>query len=178
MRKNLVHGTVVVLIACAACSSTSKTSSNTPVPTATPTANATATSAPKSTSAPTSTPAPTAHAVPTLGRPWSPNQKGYGEVRPATIDNNGDPTGRVTNITWNSWGGTQAIGQGTSTYVAPGSSVAQGQQETATVTAFDEGTCGGRFMYRAVEWYFPQHGQHFSSTNYIDICSGKYVGTH
>jgi hypothetical protein len=42
--------------------------------------------------------------------------------------------------------------------------------------AFDLGNCDGKLMYRAVEWYFPQHGEHFNPRQYEDICTGSYVG--
>jgi hypothetical protein len=84
---------------------------------------------------------------------------GFGAVRPAEISLGGDPTGMLTGITWQSWGGAQATGTGTSTYVAPGQSVAQGTQETATVVAYGLGTCKGASAYQEVVWYFPQHGQ-------------------
>ena len=29
----------------------------------------------------------------------------------------------------------------------------------------------------AVEWYFPQHGGKFDPNNYVNICTGDYVGT-
>lgn len=146
-----------------ACSSGAKTASTSPVPLASPTAA-------QSTVSPG-----TAAVQPALGRSWSSGQKGYGEVRPSEIFNGGDPTGLVDNITWESWGGARAIGHGTSTYVAPYQSTAQGTQETATVVAFDLGSCSGTLMYRAVEWYFPQHGGEFDLANYTDICKGQFV---
>jgi hypothetical protein len=96
-------------------------------------------------------------------------------VRPREIFNGGDPTGLVENVVWLSWGGARAIGHGTSTYVAPYQSTAQGTQEAVTVVAFDLGSCNGTLMYRAVEWYFPQHGGQFDLATYIDICKGAYV---
>jgi hypothetical protein len=100
---------------------------------------------------------------------------GFGQVRPARIFNGGDPTGLVTRITWSSWGGGKAIGKGTTVYVAPGQSNAQGRQQRVTVVAFRLGGCHGTVMYRAVEWYFPQHGQKFSASHYEDICAGSYA---
>jgi hypothetical protein len=114
--------------------------------------------------------------IPVLGMPWGPYQEGYGLVRPATISNGGDPTGIVSNVTWQSWGGPQAIGIGTSDYVGANQSVAAGTEETATIVAFDVGDCQGKLMYQAVEWYYPQHGQSFSPSTYMDICTGTYVG--
>lgn len=40
--------------------------------------------------------------------------------------------------------------------------------------AFDLGTCNGRYMYSAVEWYFPQHGQKFDPAQFEDVCIGAY----
>jgi hypothetical protein len=97
-------------------------------------------------------------------------------VRPSTIDNNGDPTGTVVNVRWQSWGGPQAIGEGTTTYVAANETVAQGKQALATVVAFNLGRCGGKFMYQALNWYFPEYGQTFNPNSYINICTGSYVG--
>jgi hypothetical protein len=115
-------------------------------------------------------------AIPVLGMPWGPYQEGYGQVRPATISNGGDPTGIVSNVTWHSWGGPQAVGTGTSDYVGANQSVAAGTEETTKVVAFNIGDCQGKLMYEAVEWYYPQHGQSFSPSTYIDICTGTYVG--
>lgn len=117
--------------------------------------------------------------VPVLGRPaglFGYNGRGFGKVRPATVFNGGDPTGLVMHITWSSWGGSTAAGTGTSDWVGPNQSVATGTQETVTIVAFNLGTCGGKLMYRAVEWYFPQHGQKFDPSQYEDICHGSYVG--
>jgi hypothetical protein len=98
---------------------------------------------------------------PTLGAAgaFGPNGVGFGTVRPEEISLGGDPTGILTGITWQSWGGAQATGTGTSTYVAPGQTVAQGTQEAATVVAYGLGTCKGAPAYQQVVWYFAQHGQ-------------------
>jgi hypothetical protein len=114
--------------------------------------------------------------APTLGREWASAQQGYGSVRPSTIFNGGDPTGAVTDVHWQSWGGPQAMGQGTSDYVADNQTVAEGTQEPATVVAFDLGMCQGKLAYRAIEWFFPQHGQAFNTNRYINICTGAFVG--
>jgi hypothetical protein len=76
---------------------------------------------------------------------------------------------------WSSWGGTQATAAGTAEYVGPNQSVAQGTEQTATVVAFNLGTCDGKLMYQAVEWYFPQHGQAFNPAMYENVCTGSYV---
>jgi len=115
--------------------------------------------------------------VPALGQPAGvfAHGAGFGLVRPARIFNGGDPTGLVTGITWGSWGGASATGTGTSEYEAPGQSVAAGREEPAKVVAFDLGTCDGKLMYQAVEWYFPQHGQSFRPGQYENVCAGRYV---
>jgi len=120
---------------------------------------------------------PAVTAAPTLGRPAGvfAHGKGFGQVRPPEIFNGGDPTGLVSHITWTSWGGARASGTGTGEYVGPSQSVATGSQEPATVVAFDRGTCHGKLMYQAVEWYFPSHGQRFDPHRYENICTGSYV---
>jgi len=100
---------------------------------------------------------------------------GFGSVKPPEIFNGGDPTGLVTHIVWKSWGGPEAIGAGTAEYVKPNESVASGKEEPATIVAFNLGSCKGRLMYRAVEWYFPQHGQTFDPSHYENICTGTYA---
>jgi len=116
--------------------------------------------------------------VPTLGQlagDFAQGQ-GFGQVKPTKIFNGGDPTGLVTNVVWSSWGGTQATATGTAEYVGPNQSVAQGTEESATVVAFDLGTCDGKYMYQAVEWYFPQHKEAFNPKTYENICTGSYAG--
>jgi RNA polymerase sigma factor (sigma-70 family) len=120
-------------------------------------------------------PSPTATAEPTLGQVWGDSQLGYGQVRPTSIFNGGDPTGSVSNVVWQSWGGPQATGTGIAEYVAPDQIVADGTQEQATVVAFDLGVCQGKFMYQAIEWYFPEEGQAYDPSDYIDICTGTYA---
>ncbi len=119
---------------------------------------------------------PTA-AAPVLGHPAGvfAHGAGFGLVKPARIFNGGDPTGLLTHITWKSWGGPDAVGTGKTDYVGPGKSVATGSEQRATVEAFKLGKCHGKLMYKAVEWYFPQHGQAFSSSHYQNICAGTYV---
>ena len=121
----------------------------------------------------TTTTAPAA--VPVLGRPWASSQQGYGQVRPTEISNGGDPTGIVTDIRWQSWGGPKATGTGTGSYDPPNQPVSNSIQATATVVAFDLGTCHGKLMYRAVEWYFAGEGQAFDPGTYLDDCTGQYV---
>jgi hypothetical protein len=111
--------------------------------------------------------------VPVLGQS-RPITRGYGSARPGTLDNGGDPTGIVTNVTWQSWGGSQAVGTGTAYYDPPNVPVAEATKETATVVAFDLGSCAGQYMYQAVEWYFPESGGSFNPATYLNVCSWTY----
>jgi hypothetical protein len=174
----------VGLAAVAGCSAASSQSTTAPGPTAK--ATAAATGAPTATSAPAPTPAVSpaapaspspASAVPTLGQLAGvfAHGTGFGQVKPAKIFNGGDPTGLVTHVVWTSWGGERAVATGVSDYVGPDQSVADGTEERVTVVAFRLGTCDGKLMYQAVEWYFPQHGQTFHAGQYEDICTGSYV---
>ena len=79
-------------------------------------------------------------------------------------------------VAWSSWGDSTATRSGTSDYIGPNQSVATRTQEPVTIVAFDLGTCEGKLMYQAAEWYFPQHGQSLDPTRYEDICTGTYVG--
>lgn len=58
------------------------------------------------------------------------------------------------------------MGTGSGWYVGPNQIVAQGTRDQATVVAFQLGTCSGQLMYRAVEWYFPDHGGQFDPSHY------------
>ena len=119
-----------------------------------------------------------AKAEPTLGRLWGPGgQKGYGQVRPSTVFNGGDPTGLIEHITWFTWGSPNAIGSGFAYYVPPNEPVSHGTLQRASIIAFHLGTCGGHPAYLAVEWYFPQHGGSFHLHTYINDCTGRYVGS-
>ena len=145
----------------AACSSSGRGASTAPA-----TSNASTTS---------TTTVVAAAAVPTLGRVWSPGgQQGYGQVRPSSIFNGGDPTGRLEHVRWASWGTPRAIGSGSG--YRPQQTVADGTKEPATVVAFKLATCKGIRAYTAIEWYFPKHGGKFDPKSYIDICTGDYVG--
>jgi hypothetical protein len=137
-----------------------------------PTTPTTTSGAPGTTTSTTQAPG----SEPVLGRPagiYATAGQGFGKVRPTEVSNGGDPTGTVTGITWSSWGGTQATGSGTSEYVAPNQSTANGTEETATIVAFDRGTCAGQDMYQAVEWYFPSQGQSFNPNQFEDVCTGQ-----
>jgi hypothetical protein len=175
---------LICLAAAAGCSSPAPPSART-TPSATVTASATVASQPTGSAGTATAPAsasasapPAAAGVPTLGQLAGAfaDGEGFGQVKPSKIFNGGDPTGLVTDVVWSSWGGARATGTGTADYVGPNQTVAQGTEESATVVAFDLGTCDGKLMYQAVEWYFPQHGQSFNRGSYENICAGGYVG--
>ncbi len=115
--------------------------------------------------------------VPILAGPWGTYQKGYGHTKPTTIFNGGDPTGLVQHIQWKTWGGKQAIGVGRAEWVGPHQDVAGGSEQAAKIVLFQLGSCHGRRAYDAIEWYFPQHGQHFNPHQYINACTGTYYPT-
>jgi hypothetical protein len=112
---------------------------------------------------------------PTLGQAWTPNQDGYGMVRPAKVFNGGDPTGMIWDISWSSWGGERAEGTGTSYWEAPGAAVAESVSRPATIVAYNLGTCDGQLMYQAAKWYFPGEGESFDPRGHYNICTGDYV---
>jgi hypothetical protein len=183
IRAGAAIGLAGLAVLAAGCSSSAPpAASSSPSPTATASATAVSqpTVSPGTASVPASAPASASAAgTPTLGQLAGDfaHGQGFGKVKPSEIFNGGDPTGLVTHITWSSWGGSQATATGTAEYVGPNQSVAQGTEETATVVAFDLGTCDGTYMYQAVEWYFPQHNQAFNANVYENICTGTYAGS-
>jgi hypothetical protein len=124
----------------------------------------------------TTKPSTASGAPPTLGlaSAFGPSSAGFGQVRPSEISLGGDPTGMVSGISWQSWGGARASGTGTGTYVGPGQTAAQGSPEPADVVASGLGTCGGAPAYQQVTWYFPTEGQSLSTTTVstVDACTG------
>ncbi len=96
------------------------------------------------------------HGLNALGIPWGPpSKKGYGEVKPATIFNGGDPTGLVTDTAWLSWGGGTATGiRRLRIHCAPGQITADGKEAGAAVVAFDLGIRDGKRMHQKIEWFF------------------------
>lgn len=128
---------------------------------------------PTSTSVPSITSPGAAAAVPVLGQSRGVTE-GYGSARPTTISNGGDPTGIVTNVSWQSWGGPEALATATGYYDPPNVPVYKAIREKATVVAFDLGICAGQYMYQGIEWYFPESGGSFNTTSYLNICSWTY----
>jgi hypothetical protein len=120
--------------------------------------------------------------VPVLGRNFLTGcpscQQGFGEVRPDIINFGGDPMSVASNVRWRTWGGSHALAVGDADWVTGQESVAEGSFVPATIVAFNLGKCGGRLAYTALEWYFPEHGDHFDPNSYTNICTGDYVGTN
>jgi hypothetical protein len=118
-----------------------------------------------------SSPPTTAAPIPTLGSLTSLiNGQGFGKVEPNKVFLGGDPTGILNAITWQTWGGQEATGTGTGFWVRPGGFVVGAIPEPASIVAYDLGTCGGEYMYRSVEWFFPQQGQTFDPSLAWDLC--------
>ena len=176
-----VAGLAALVLMATGCSSTHRstlTGTSTTVSTS-PTSVAT-TAAPSTSSSSTSEPiatttSTTTSTAPTLGVSRALTAgAGFGQVRPSRVYLGGDPTGDIRNIVWVAWGGGRATGTGTSYYVAPGQPTSSATAETATIVAFDPGTCHGGPAYQAVEWYFPQHGGYFDPGAYVNACTGAY----
>ena len=115
--------------------------------------------------------------IPVLGEPTGAfaQGNGFGEVKPSLIYSGGSSSESLNHIVWTSWGGARAVGSGLGKYSKSGEKVGTGPEELATIVAFKLGTCHARMMYRALEWFFPQHGQRFNPDQYENICSGTYV---
>lgn len=113
--------------------------------------------------------------VPTLGTSFAPSMTGFGAVKPATVQYGGDGYSQAQNITWQSWGGAQAIGTGTGWYVPDGQSRDTGSNAPITVVAFNLGTCGGIPAYQSFSWYFPQNGESFNPSYYLNACTGQLI---
>lgn len=113
---------------------------------------------------------------PVLGQSWGPNQSGYGERAPKRVFNGGDPTGLLQSIHWRSWGRKRAVGFGVGSFTWPGYSVADGIMAKAKIIVYRFGQCSGQPSYNAVQWFFPEYGQHFHPNVYIDACNGDYHG--
>jgi hypothetical protein len=132
-------------------------------------------------SAVTTSPTTVRAVPPLLGQPWGGGaryQKGFGDVRPATIFLGGDETGLVQHVHWRSWGGSRAVGSGIGEWLGRNQFSYEASPAAVTIVAFNLGECRGKRAYTAIAWYFPEHGQHFEPSTHIDICTGEYVGNN
>lgn len=99
-----------------------------------------------------------------------PHGKGFGSAKPSTVFLGGDPTGRVSSITWNGWGRGQAVGYGTGW--CPGKSVAAGHPCAAALHVSRLGTCHGRRAYGQLAFAFKMAGRWTAGSKW-NICSGQ-----
>jgi hypothetical protein len=115
--------------------------------------------------------------TPVLGSKHAfPNGKGFGTVKPHTVFLGGDPTGRVTSITWHGWGATRSTGLGTGW--CPGVSVAAGHPCKASLHAYSLGSCSGRRAYRKLAFYFKLHrSSRWTLGSRWNVCSGKFISS-
>jgi hypothetical protein len=74
--------------------------------------------------------------------------EGWGTSQPSTIYNGGDPSGRVTDIRWSTWGQSTALGSGLNAIFKPEGGY-YSQLVPITLRAYDIGTCaaGGPRAY-------------------------------
>ena len=104
---------------------------------------------------------------------WNDTAMGFGVARPDGISYSGVCCGILNDITWSTWGGTIAEGDGTGPNVVHSvdGTNAGAPEEPAHIVAWDLGTCGGKSAYRKVRWYFA--GEHWSPTDKsdYDICN-------
>lgn len=98
--------------------------------------------------------------------------KGFGTAKPSTVFLGGDPTGRVTSITWHDWGHSQTVGYGRGW--CPGQSVAAGHPCSAALHVTSLGTCHGRRAYKKLDFTFKM-GSRWTQGSKWNICSGPAV---
>jgi hypothetical protein len=140
--------------------------------TSTPSATASSQEAGTSTTSTTSetTTTPSTAPSPTLGTA-NPLCQGCGEVAPAKVTLQGyTQDGSVfgglvfTQVQWQAWDSHEAIAPTTHAYF-----VSPGESGTVTLYAFDLGTCGTTYGYRALEWV--GNGSTFDPSMYYDTCT-------
>ena len=57
--------------------------------------------------------------------------------------------------------------------MSPNEITADGHRATAVIVAFKLGTCHGRPAYNAVQWFFPEYGDHFNAHEAgYKLCTG------
>lgn len=96
---------------------------------------------------------------PTLGSHLGGATKGFGQVKPKTVELGGDPTGDVTKLTWKSWGTAVAVGTGRGYYPPPGKPVADAVSVPVTLKASSLGTCKGHKAYTRLSFTFHYKGK-------------------
>ncbi len=83
--------------------------------------------------------------------------EGAGDVEPRAVSFGGVSTGTVDEITWWTWGGEEAVGEGVGYYSADGES-ASAHASRAVVVASDLRRCDGVEVYNTIAWFFPDVG--------------------
>jgi hypothetical protein len=112
---------------------------------------------------------------PRLGMAYA-HTEGFGQAHPVAISLGGDGTGVVLHIHWTHWGSPEATGTGEAVWVWPGTCDGCNGLSHARVVAFHLGACDGLPSYNALEWYFPEYGDTFSKTRFLDLCTGVSEG--
>jgi hypothetical protein len=118
--------------------------------------------------APSGLAAPTS--VPVLGSAAGfTGGKGFGTVKPKTVDLGGDPTGQFTKLKWTGWGSNKATGNGTGNYPPPGQPVSHAVKVPATLVVSQLGRCHGKTAYRHMAIFFTYKG-HKKAGRSFNIC--------
>jgi hypothetical protein len=116
--------------------------------------------------------------TPVLGsKPAYSVTAGFEAIRPANISFGGDGTSGVSSITWESWGGPMALGNGVGVWVWPGTCSGCNKGSHARVVAFALGSCHGHLGYTRLEWYFPEYDEKFEASRGTPICPHAGAGT-
>lgn len=97
------------------------------------------------------------------------NGQGFGKIKPRTVYLGGDPTGKVSSITWRNWGHRSALGLGTGW--CPGVSVAAGYFCPAALHVSTLGTCHGHRAYLKLVFDFMMGGRWVRGSKW-NSCTG------
>jgi hypothetical protein len=89
------------------------------------------------------------------GAAFAPNGEGWGEEHPSAIYNGGDASGSVTDIRWNSWGGSTAIGWGKNPIFKPHGGYYR-HPVWIKLKASAVGRCEGRRAYTRLSFRAPK----------------------
>jgi hypothetical protein len=111
--------------------------------------------------------------VPSLGLVWEPYQSGWGTPHPSAVFNGGDPTGRITNVTWQSWGSPEAVGHGTGYYLSPTAAALTGELEPATIVAWGPRDLSGEARLSAGHLVLPDQGRKARSHDQLRHLQGS-----
>lgn len=86
-------------------------------------------------------------------------QPGFGTAQPSFVSLGDGPFGVGPSLHWKSWGSPEATATTTQAGIFFGNPadarIPPGNLGPAIVVAFDLGTCQGKLVYQALEWYFP-----------------------